>query len=261
MKIGTRSWNFRRDLRSGALTLEGLLRLAAELGLDGVELLARQFPQFTLRMAERLQRTAAHLGVEIAAYAMENDFAHPSAEIRRAEVENVCCWIKLAGAVGVPFVKLFTGDRDPRVEEAAQRGWVRECLVECALAAQAHGVTILPENHSTVCFDYPELLALVKGVGQESCRACPDVYNFSKHIGAEVVYEAARALIDLTPYTHLQFYEIDPGGGELHMDIPRLLKIYEEAGHRGYFMVEWDGKDDPYWAVSTIARYLRSLGG
>jgi hypothetical protein len=87
------------------------------------------------------------------------------------------------------------------------------------------------------------------------------VYNFSKHVGAEVIYEAAEALAGLTPYTHLQFYEIDATGKERHVDMPRLVQIYERAGYRGYFMLEWDGKDDPYWAVSTITRYLRTLEG
>jgi sugar phosphate isomerase/epimerase len=259
MKVGTRSWNFRRDLRSGVLTMEGLLRATGELGLEGVELLVGQLPQFTLRMADRLQRTAAHLGVEIPAYAVENDFAFPSPEVRRAEVETVCHWIKLAGAVGVPYVRLYTGDRHERAEAEAQRGWVKECLLECAQAAEACGVTLAIENHSSVCFDYSELLALVKGIDNRHCRVCLDAYNACKFTGGEGVYQAAEALVGLTPYTYLQFYEIDPSGRELHVDVPRLLRIYERAGYDGYLMIKWHREADPYWAVGVIARYVRTV--
>ncbi len=132
-------------------------------------------------------------------------------------------------------------------------------LAECAESAQAYGVTVVPENHSSVCFTYQELLSLVKDVGHPRCRACPDVYNFSKHTGEDVVYEAARALVKDSPYSHLQFYEIDDTGRELHMDMKRLVKIYQDAGYRGYLMIEWEGKEDPYWAVSNAATYLRSI--
>ncbi len=259
VKIGTRSWNFRRDLKSGAMTIEGLLRTAASMGLDGVEVLARQLPSFALERVREYQKEAADIGVEIAAIALETDFAHPDPGVRRAEIETACTWTRIAGLSGIPIVKTFTGDLDPRADEAAQRGWVRDALAECAESAQAYGVTVVPENHSSVCFTYQELLSLVKDVGHPRCRACPDVYNFSKHTGEDVVYEAARALVKDSPYSHLQFYEIDDTGRELHMDMKRLVKIYQDAGYRGYLMIEWEGKEDPYWAVSNAATYLRSI--
>jgi sugar phosphate isomerase/epimerase len=197
--------------------------------------------------------------VEIPAFALENDFACPAADIRRAEVETACRWIRLAGATGVPYLRLYTGDRDPRVAEQAQRAWVQECLVECARVAEAHGITLVVENHSSICLDYPDLLTLVHAVGSRHCRVCPDAYNASKFTGGERVYETAEALVGLAPYTYLQFYEIDPGGRELHVDMPRLLGIYERAGYDGYLMIKWHGEPDPYWAVSTIARYLRTI--
>ena len=65
--------------------------------------------------------------------------------------------------------------------------------------------------------------------------------------------EAAEAH-GATPYTCLQFYQIDPDGRELHVDMPRLLKIYRDAGYDGYLMVKWHGSEDPYRAVGAITR-------
>ncbi len=179
--------------------------------------------------------------------------------MRRAEIDTVRAWTRIAGFTGVPFVKLFTGDRDSRVDAAAQREWVREALLACAETAQACGVTIVVENHSDVCFAPAELVSLIDDVGHERCRLCPDPYNCAKFVGGEIVYDAARALVDRAPYLHLQFFEIDDAGRELHVDMGRLLRIYRDAGYRGYLMIEWHGKADPYWAVSNIASYVRAV--
>ncbi len=259
VKIGTKSWNFRNELRSGALTTEGLLRAAAAMGIDGVELLTRELRAFTLERMLEYRSVGSDLGVEIAALAIENDFAHPNARVRRAEIETVRMWTRIAGLAGVPFVKLFTGDADPRVDAAVQREWVREALLECAETAEACDVTIVVENHSDVCFAPADLISLVGDVGHARCRLCPDAYNCAKFVGGEVVYDAALAMARHAPYLHVQFFEIDDGGRELRVDIERLLAIYRDAGYRGYLMIEWHGKADPYWAVSNIAGYVRGL--
>ena len=259
MKIGTRSWNFRSDLSSGRIDIEAFLHIAKDIGLDGVEILARHFSSFNLATAERYSEIASRLGVEIVAYALENDFAFPAANVRRAEIDTACSWIKTAGLVGVPFVKIFTGDRQAAMEEATQRAWVKEALVECAETAAAYNTTLLVENHSTICFTYPELMALIKEVNHPHCQICPDVYNFSKLKAEEIVYEAAEKLIPLAPYSHLQFYEIDETGRELHMDMERLVGIYRKCGYTGYLMTEWEGSADPYWFVSLTKEYLKTI--
>lgn len=259
MKIGTRSWNFRSDLSSGRIDIEAFLNIAAAIGLDGVEILARHFSSFDLAKAERYQEIASKLGLEIVAYALENDFAYPLAKVRQAEVDTARYWIKTAGLCGVPFVKIFTGDKQPNVDVATQRIWVKEALVECAEEAAAYNTTVLVENHSTICFTYQELASLIKEVAHPRCLICPDVYNFSKLKAEEIVYEAAEALIPQAPYSHLQFYEIDETGRELHMNMERLIGIYKKCNYSGYLMTEWEGSADPYWFVSLTKEYLQTI--
>ena len=91
-------------------------------------------------------------------------------------------------------MKVFTGDRDPRVSAKTQREWVKDCLAACAEAAEAHGVTVVAENHSSICFTPAELLDLVGEIGSDACKVCLDAYNCAKFTGGEAVYEAAEAL-------------------------------------------------------------------
>lgn len=259
IKLGVRSWSFRMFLPDGGLSVEGFLKTAAELGLDGVELLARHFPDFREDTARRYQEYAEHLGINIAAYALENDFAFPDERVRQGELENAYLWIRLAAASQVPYLKIFTGDTDPDVDKGTQRGWVAECLKKAADYAQAYGVTVLVENHSPICFDWQELKELVLEINHPCLKACPDVYNFSKYKADSVVYQAARELIPLSPYGHLQFFEMDETGRELHMDMKKLISIYDELGYDGFLMLEWEGNSDPYPATQLQSNYIRSI--
>lgn len=259
IKLGVRSWSFRMYLPDGGMTVEAFLKTAADMGLEGVELLARHFPDFEEKTAVRYRDYARHLGIQIEAYALENDYGFADEAIRKGELENTYRWIRMAAASGVPYVKVFTGDVDERVPYDVQRAWVADCLKKAADYAQAYGVMLLVENHSPICFTYPELRDLVLEIDHPALRACPDVYNFSKYKAEPVVYEAARALVPLAPFSHLQFYEMDEAGMELHMDMERLIGIYEELGFDGFLMLEWEGNSDPYPATKLQADAIRAL--
>lgn len=246
-------------LPEGGMSIEGFLKAAAEMGLEGVEILARHFPRFTADTARYYRQVADSLGIRIEAYALENDYAFPEERVRKGEVDNTYFWIRMAACAGVPYLKIFTGDTDSRVDYNTQRSWVLECLKDVSAYAKAYNVTILVENHSPICFDYPALKQLVEDVDHPSCRICPDVYNFSKYKGEPVVFEAAEALLPLSPFSHLQFYEMDETGRELHMDMEKLISIYKKHDYDGFLMLEWEGESDPFPATMLQMEYIRSL--
>lgn len=264
IQLGVRSWTFRHALPNGAspnggMSIETFLRTVSEIGLEGVELLARHFPRFTFEIARSYQETASRYGIKVVAYALENDFCFPDEKIREAELENAYFWLKMAAASDVPFLKIFTGDRDESVPYETQRAWLVDSLRRLADTAYAYGVTVLVENHSTVCFTYPEIKQLVLEVNSPAVRLCPDVYNFSKLKAEPVVYEAAKELIPYSPYGHLQFYEIDSTGRELHMDMVKLIDIYHSLDYDGFLMLEWEGESDPFDATTRQAEYIYKL--
>ncbi len=261
IKLGVRSWSFRKFMTNGGMTIESFLKTASEIGLDGVELLARHFPCFTFEAAKRYQKVAKEYGIKIEAIALENDYAFPDEKVRQGELENTYFWIRMAAYSGVPYLKIFTGDTDDSVSYDTQRGWVLESLRKAAEYAAAYGVVILVENHSLICFTYQELKALILEVNHPACRLCPDVYNFSKLKAEPIVYEAAKELIPLSPYGHLQFYEMDETGRELHMDMKRLMGIYDSVGYEGFLMLEWEGESDALAATTLQAEYIRSIIG
>ena len=259
MKLGIRSWSFRRYLPDGGMGVDGFLEAAARIGFEGVELLARHFRDPSAESLRRSTQLGSALGVPVMAYALENDFAISDERKRLAEAEYGKAWIRRAHDANVPYLKVFTGDRDDRVAYETQRGWVRDVLSELAAYALAYGITLLVENHSDICFTYPELHQLVLDVGHPSLRACPDVYNFDKYKGGAVVFEAASRLVPLSPYGHLQFYEIDEEGRELHMDMEKLLGIYRGLKYDGYLMFEWEGNGEPNAAMRRALVRTRGL--
>jgi sugar phosphate isomerase/epimerase len=261
IKFGVRSWTFRHYLPKDGMTVEEFLETAKNMGFDGVELLCRHFPRFTLECALKYKELSDSLGIKIVAYALENDFCFPNKKVREAEIENVISWIKIASFTNVPYIKLFTGDRDESVDYMDQIKWLIEALKELSDIAEAYDVSIAVENHSTVCFTWPEIKDLITEINHPNIGICPDVYNFSKLKAEPIVYEAAKELIPLSSYGHLQFYEIDKTGRELHMDMPKLLNIYHKKNYKGFLMLEWEGEGDPFNATMRQIEYLHSIIG
>lgn len=259
IKLGVRSWSFRHALPNGGMSIEGFLKTVASMGLDGVEILARHFPRFDSETAIGYQRFANRMGIKVEAIALENDYAFPVEKVRLGELENTYQWIRIAAEANVPYLKIFTGDLDNSVSYATQRSWVLDCSRKASEYAYAYGVKILVENHSAICFEFQELKDLVLEVNHPACRICPDVYNFSKYKAEPVVYEAANELLPLAPYSHLQFYEIDSSGNELHMDMKKLIDIYKQHGFDGFLMLEWEGESDPFEATCRQSEFIRSL--
>jgi L-ribulose-5-phosphate 3-epimerase len=261
MKLGIRSWSFRKYLPDGGMQVESFLEAAASIGFEGVELLGRHFRDVSSRSIRRATMVGQSLGVPVIAFALENDYAIADEQKRAAEVAYSKAWIRRAHEAGVPFLKVFTGDPDERVPVETQREWVRSILAELAEYAAAYGITVVVENHSEICFTHDELLRLVRDVNHEHLRVCPDVYNFDKYVGGPVVFTAARQLLPLSPYGHLQFYEIDDDGREIHMDMEKLMGIYQEMKFDGYVMFEWEGGGEPNAAMSKALKRTRALLG
>lgn len=265
MKIGCSSWSFRREFETRALDVSGFARLAAELALDGIELLTRDFPSVTPLFLGQLLTAVAKLPVEISAVSVSNDFAHPDASERRRQTEDVRRWTHISGDLGVGTIRTFTGNVHPGIDAEQAKAWVYERYEAALPTAERAGVTLAVENHGGLMNSAEELAGLVMHFGSPSLQLNPDPTNFlPKHADKteperEVIYASLEKIARFAVHSHLTVVDFNDAGCVTNVDVPRLLDTYRKACYNGYLSIEYIGEDDPAEAVGKAVAYLRGL--
>ena len=271
-------WHF----RSAKVSIETVIEKTAALGVAGVDILHRQ-----MEIPEREPLTAAHRsylqklkrhafrhGVDLICLSIHQDFVDPSADFRRKEIEHTLKCIEIAGALGVPCIRLNSGRWNTiasfndlmkaRGEEPVLPGhtedegfkWCQDAIEQCLPKAEECGVLLALENHWGLSRTPEGLLRLVNGINSHWLGALMDTGNF-----LEDPYEKLAAIAAKTVFVQAKTYF---GGGEwysLDLDYARVAKILSDANYTGYVSLEMEGKEAADTAVAKSIEILRSAFG
>lgn len=197
-----------------------------------------------------LQRFGRDHGVEIHCLSTYNDFSLLDDEQRRVHIDDLIKWIRIAGELGVPNIRLLTGyysDAD-RPEEQERR--TLDGIAACVPAASEAGVFMALENHSTVFMSANDVVWLIEQIGSQWVTACPDPSNQlpgfheARPNFKNFVYAGAAKMAKHATNSHLKVKGIDEDGTLLGWDIDRLLAIYRGAGYDGPITFESIVPDD-----------------
>jgi hydroxypyruvate isomerase len=240
------------------LTVEQLVRMARELGLDSVELLERdEWPiahSYGLRCAmgyaavpdPRTRLTRGFNRVEHHAWLV------PAYE--RA--------IPLAAAAGIPNLICFSGNREGLSDEEGLENCARG-LTALLPAADRHGVTICMEllNSKVDHADYqcdrtPWGVALVKRLGSERFKLLYDIYHMQIMEG-----DVIRTIRDNHQYIAHYHTAGVPGRHEIdasqELNYPAIMRAIAETGFTGYVAQEFIPTRDPRTSLADAVRICR----
>lgn len=271
-------WHF----RSAKVPVETVMDRAAELGVEGVDLLHRQMDlpeRAPLDAAgrsylHRLKRQAFRNGLEICCVSTHQSFIKPDATELAAEVEHTKKCIELAYELGCPCIRINTGrwgttksfdalmaNRGvepvlPGYTEDEGFKWCLDGLQRCLPKAEQCGVLLALENHWGLARTAAGLLRILQSIPSPWLGALMDTGNF-----LEDPYPQLEAMAPKTVYVQAKTY---PGGGEwytLDLDYPRIAALLERAGYTGFVALEMEGKADPNTAVPQSISLLRQAFG
>lgn len=261
-------WGFRREeLRP----IERCIDLAAEMGFDGVEILDAQMTDRAPAVLQGLKRRAFLLGLDLMGFSTHQSFVTPDEDKRRESFEHTVRCIENANAMGIPTMRVNTGrwgtskDFDtlmanrgiepplPGHDDEQAFGWVIDAFERLAPIAERHGVLLGLENHWGLGLTAAGVLRIVRAVDSPWLRVTMDTGNF-----LEDPYEQLAALAPETVLVQAKTYF---GGGRwytLELDYPRIGRILDAAGYRGYVSLEFEGLDDPLTGVPASLELLRA---
>src|ERR1041385_1400001 len=109
-RSGLVAYSYRKELEAKTLSYEDLIRRIADWGLDGLDCTVYWFPDTSPAYLASLRRTAYKNGVQIYNAGVRVQLSQPTAELQRAEFENIRKWVDVADGIGASHVRVFGGN-------------------------------------------------------------------------------------------------------------------------------------------------------
>ena len=238
IKIGLNSYSFNRDLLSGQMTLDQLIDYCAQNDIDGVDTTGYYFPGYPDPPKDEylyaLKKKAYVNGVTISGTGVRNDFTLEDGSSRRGHIELVKDWINVGEKIGAPVVRVFSGPGIPKGSTFEKvLAYMIPAFQECCEYGKKHGVMIGLQHHDDFLKTADQVIQVVKAVNSEWFGIVLDVGSFRQN---DVYAEIEKTL----PYaiTWQIKSHVYADGKSAPIDLPRLRKIIERVGFRGYLPVE-----------------------
>ncbi|HEY3475936.1 MAG TPA: TIM barrel protein [Anaerolineales bacterium] len=203
----------------------------------------------------RIKAAAQDAGLPFGSLAVDGAHIYEtSPEARQAQQIKAHRWLNIAGQLGAGQIRIDAGGPPEMPED------VFEVIVtgynDLIPRAGEKGIEVLMENHwgaSRMPENVIRIMEAVPGLG-----LLFDTGNWpedKREAGWTQCARYARA-------THLKMYAFDAEGNETTVDIPRAMRILQEAGYRGSWGIESVPRQgDEYEAAQkSIALVRRVLG-
>jgi sugar phosphate isomerase/epimerase len=259
LKLSLAAYSY-RDLLAGSnktMDLFGFVNLAADLGLDAVELTSYYFPSdVTADYLHRLKQHAFVQGLDISGTAVMNDFCLPPGPEIDKELNHVRAWIDHAAKLDAPTVRVMSGNWIQGTPELELEERVVERINSLLPPAIERGVTLALENHGGgVTVTSEQLLRLVRQVKGPNFGVNLDTGNFHGKDPYAEIAEAAPYAVNVQVKTEIRRM----GRSKEPAELARVISILREARYSGYVVLEYNAPEDPKTAVPRYVKQLRSL--
>jgi L-ribulose-5-phosphate 3-epimerase len=249
------AYSFRKDLAAKSMTYEDVIRLAADLDVDGLDMTVYWLPDTSDATLLPLRRVAYTNAVEIYSISVRTDLCKPAGPARDKEISELRKWIDAAQRLGAGHIRVFGGTVPKGSTPEQASTWVTEILKTGAEYAGSKGIILGLENHGGITEKAETILKIVKAVDSPWVGVNLDTGNFNKN-----AYEQIAAIL---PYAVNAQFKVDIRAGEdgkqVPADWPRIVKMFAQSGYRGYFSLEYEENEDAKKAVPRLTRELNAI--
>ena len=271
IKLGISTYSY-WHFRPPKVSIHEVIEKAANLGVEGVDILHRQMESEDRSYLMSIKQKAFECGIDLISLSIHQDFVDPDPAKRQQAIDHTTHCIELAYQMGIPSIRLNSGRWGTsksfddlmanRGEEPPLEGyddndateWCVGSIAKCLPKASECGVLLALENHWGLTRTVDGLLGVVKKVDSEWLGVLMDTGNFLE--------EPYDKLEEIAPYTKFVQAKTYYGGGEwytLDLDYTRIAKILHNANYTGYVSIEFEGKAPADEGVRKSVELLRSV--
>ena len=249
------AYSFRNQLKDGSMSYADLIRMASDLGAQGVDLTTYWLKDTTDQTLLPLKRLAYRSGIEIYTIGIRARMAQPTAELRAGEVETVRKWLATAETLGARHMRVFGGAVPKGASEDQAVAWAVETLQRCAEIAGEKGITLGVEDDGGITTNADRTVEIVKKADSPWAGINLDIGNFPDNGYDQIAMCAPYA-------TNVHFKsEVHINKQKEPADWPRVVKILGDAGYRGYLALEYESTTDPLTTVQALVKKMLSVLG
>ena len=276
MNVAVSMWSLVSYAQAGRIDTLGFVRYAAELGVQGVELLD-VFWQDQERELSQVRTELQRVGIEVSAYAIGNDLVEPDTAERGRQVQSIRDGVDVARELGTSRLRVFSGNEKPDVQTEDGHRWIIDGLGKGAAYAAERGVTLVLENHGLFAGRADQVRRVIEEVGSPALRANLDTGNFLL-VNQDPV-AAVRELAPWAAYVHLKdFRKVRDGEqvqesyagldgsryvgtviGAGEVDLRGVLGALRETGYDGWLSIEYEGTGDAKEELAESVNTTRLL--
>ena len=255
------AFSFNDPLMDKTMTLENLLETCSEIGFDGVDITAYYFPGYPSvpddNYLYHIKQKAFRLGLDITGTGVRNDFTEPDVKKRSDHVTVVKNWVDAAAKLGAPVVRIFAGTQNPKGYTRPQiLEWMLRDIKECAAYGKKNGVIVAIQNHNDFIQTAEHANEFIEKINSEWFGLILDTGSYRVHDPYDEIEKSAKYAVNWQIKEH-----VFSGGSEVPADIPRLIKIVNTAGYKGYIPIETLGPGDPKQKVTTLFNQVKRAIG
>lgn len=271
MKIGVSSYSFQQLIGSGKETQLSIMKIAKEMGFDGIEFTDLQAPEGKTEeeYAQMIREESERIGLPVISYTIGANLLNLVEGRVDTEVERVCRKVDVAEILGSPTMRhdAAWGLSDDKKSFYGFEN-VLPILVEgCRKIteyAKSKNITTMIENHGYFCQDSDRVERIITGVCDPNFGVLLDIGNFN--CADENSLIATGKLLPYIKHVHAKDFHIksgneaDPGDGFFrtrggnylrgaiigHGNVPvyQCIQNIKRSGYDKYVSVEFEGMED-----------------
>ena len=258
MRVGLAAYSMREFLQAkpgtkGAMDLAGFVDWAATVDTDAVELTSYFFPATITRDYLHDLKRRCHLnGLDISGGAIRNNFTMPDGPELEKWFAHLDTWLDHYAALGAPVIRVFAGVPPKGVsEEEGIRNAITNLRRACEMAGRK-GVILGLENHDYLT-KIDRMLPIIQAIDSPWFGVNFDSGNVDS---ADPYGDLAK----IAPYAvNVQVKtEMGPSNAKQPTDVARVVDLLAKANFRGYVVLEYEAKPDPYEAIPQHLKSLRA---
>lgn len=258
-KLSLNLYSFNSLLRAGKVDLFEMLDFCAEHNFDAIDPTGYYFPGYpevpSDTFINNFKKKAFVLGLDISGTGIRNDFAQPDAKKRQADVELAKKWIEAASKLGIPNLRLFSGNHDHKGYSRNEvLDWMVKDIRTCCAHGKQFGVIIAIQNHNDFLKTANEVNELFERVDSKWLGLNLDIGSYRQKNPYEEIQKNIHHAI-----TWQIKENVWVDGKEVPTDFVKLFKIIRAAGYRGYLPLETLGEGDPFQKVGTLLKEVRKV--
>lgn len=222
-----------------------------------LEFWSKHFESLEPAYLQQLRKRIKHAGAQLINIQVDEnyDLANTDEAKRQQGLELVRKWIDAAALLGTRAIRINPGRTGGSVEQSIAS--MREVNRYC----QSKRLPLLTENHFGIEMDPDIHLRIREAAGPRNVYTLPDFGNYPP----ESMWESLAKILPYAYVVSAKAVDFDAQGTHLSYDFDRCLRMCEDAGFKGIYLVEqWSRKDQPIdaekiadWMLARTRNFLR----